>query len=79
MLVGLGIGYAYWLLGRLVSEKNLVQSADAGSAIFLHKNFYYLVPAKVYLEKELFKLVPVKPCPHGFIENWSDECPDCRH
>lgn len=79
LILGLVIGYAYWLVGRRVSEKAMIQAAEAGHPTFLHDEFYYLIPASVYLAKELFKFVPVTACEHGFTDTWSDDCPDCRH
>lgn len=38
---------------------------------------FYVHWAKPWLESRR----PAEPdsCPHGFIGNWSDDCPDCRH
>lgn len=79
LILGLFIGYAYWIIGRWLHEKDLAARAASGHPTFLNDRFYYLIPETVYLAKELFKLVPATVCEHGYTDTWSDDCPDCRH
>lgn len=79
LIFGLLIGYVYWLVGRWLHEKTLAEAAEAGHPTFLNSQFYYLIPASVYMAKQLFNIVPVEACEHGFTDTWSDDCPDCRH
>jgi hypothetical protein len=80
--VGLILGCVYHTLMRGIMEKNMVLSAHAGSAVFLQRGFFYLIPASAYIERGLYHTAALPApdaCPHGFTGNWSDDCPDCRH
>lgn len=82
LCLGAVLGMIYHVCMRRLFIKNLLLAQRAGVAVFLDRAFFYLLPASAVIEKNLwYALETVTPiqCPHGYVGDWSDECPDCRH
>lgn len=53
LLVGLVIGFFFWLYGSVLRERYLWQCMDQKSAVKIGREFYYIVPSMDYVHSDL--------------------------